>query len=891
MDADDAPEGTATRSATDCLDDSLLNTLVQGGLDDAAKQRAFEHLAACSNCDARLHRIEAASSGASHFATPLPKPSASAESFVKKQRERSYPYLGAAADGHPNDLGTFAGGLYRVLEWIDSGGTSDVFKAYDTKMESLVALKVLREPKDAKSPRKRGKKQSSARSHFEQEARSGFKLRAGNERLVGVIGSDTNHKPPYLVMDYVEGESLSTRIREAGENGLPADEAKQIIWEVAKGLALVHDQGWVHQDIKPQNIKLPAEGPPKIIDVGLAFEAGGSRSVPRGYTPEYASPEQLAGGEIGIPSDVYNLGVTLYELLTGQLPPRCSEHKTSTGCPAGCGSFTAGKEQMSRMPRPIRAICSKCLRAKPSERYASAREVVAAVESIGRFRRIALRVAAVLIPLIAIGGWVYTRYDKHQERQRAEAAEQHAIQLQAEDERTCNELDQVHGELADLILAERRHVPAVGGTFAIQQAETRKRQVVTRLRSLVTTLKARQQDNPKVAGKVRLAEAALAQAESRYSEVLSLLPKEEVEQLAAGATSASEFAYRACLLRGSALLATDQCAEALETFRRSLTLKPSDPAGIASIGFCLVKLGRDGEYESDINPLIALFEAKKGQPSTYATSVRWLAELYSMRAGWHYKGSRHLLALEDADRAIAVEKLLRERRIEPIYSPGLCTIHANRGNVLAELNRDEEALEAERAALEESIVATWSRPVEAYTVLSQTCQVLDQIMTRSFGAVRGRAVAARIYASTLMAITALQGGQVSVADQESEAATALADTHPCREHAGVYCLAFVIRMQVAQYLCANNLGEQAKKLGNPLLAFKLPSVAASAALRYASQVDVSIDSDKYLRLAAYFLLQAKLNEDFKAGQGTIVNKSKIGTSASPLWSLLIIPLS
>jgi eukaryotic-like serine/threonine-protein kinase len=208
-------------------------------------------------------------------------------------------------------LGTTLSGRYRLERRIGSGGMSTVYLATDEKLERSVAVKVMNQEVAT---------DSEQLERFRREARAVAQLNHVN--VVGVIdaGEDAGH--PYIVFEYVEGETLKDRIRREGP--LPIPEAVAYAIEIARALDAAHSHHIVHRDVKPQNVLIDAEsGAAKVTDFGIArtLEEEGLTSDGRVIgTTDYVAPEQAMGRPVTGQSDLYSLGIVLYEMLTGELP-------------------------------------------------------------------------------------------------------------------------------------------------------------------------------------------------------------------------------------------------------------------------------------------------------------------------------------------------------------------------------------------------------------------------------------------------------------------------------------------------------------------------------------------------------------------------------------------
>jgi serine/threonine-protein kinase len=207
-------------------------------------------------------------------------------------------------------IGAILSGRYRLEAKLGSGGMSTVYLASDETLERRVAVKVMhREMSD----------QPDQLERFRREARAVAQLSHPNVVAVIDAGEDGGH--PYIVFEYVEGETLKQRIDRLGR--LPVDEATAYAIEIGRGLAAAHARRMVHRDVKPQNVLIDPEGRAKVTDFGIArtLESDGLTKTGRVLgTTDYVSPEQAMGHGVDLRSDIYSLGVLLYEMLTGDVP-------------------------------------------------------------------------------------------------------------------------------------------------------------------------------------------------------------------------------------------------------------------------------------------------------------------------------------------------------------------------------------------------------------------------------------------------------------------------------------------------------------------------------------------------------------------------------------------
>jgi len=207
-------------------------------------------------------------------------------------------------------IGTVLSGRYKLEAKLGSGGMSTVYLAKDTTLDRPVAVKVMHREMS---------EQPDQLERFRQEARAVAKLSHPN--VVAVIDAGEDHGHPYIVFEYVEGETLKQLIGRVG--ALDPQEAIAYAIEVARGLTVAHGRNMVHRDIKPQNVLIDSEGRAKLTDFGISrqLEQDGMTATGRVLgTTDYVAPEQAMGHAVDPRSDLYSLGVVLYEMLVGQVP-------------------------------------------------------------------------------------------------------------------------------------------------------------------------------------------------------------------------------------------------------------------------------------------------------------------------------------------------------------------------------------------------------------------------------------------------------------------------------------------------------------------------------------------------------------------------------------------
>jgi serine/threonine-protein kinase len=262
---------------------------------------------------------------------------------------------------------TLVAGRYRLLGRLGSGGMADVWCAEDNMLDRRVALKFLHE---------RFAQDEQFVERFRREASSAAGLQHPN--VVSVFDRGTYEGSHYIAMEYVEGASLNDLI----ERGLSVPEAVEIVRQVLAAARYAHANGIVHRDLKPQNVLVDADGRARVTDFGIA-RAGASEITQTGSvlgTAQYLSPEQAQGLPVTAASDIYSIGVMLYEALTGRVPFEAES------------PVSVALKQVSERPRPpselnpsvsraLDAVVLKALAKDPSNRFASADEFLAALDA------------------------------------------------------------------------------------------------------------------------------------------------------------------------------------------------------------------------------------------------------------------------------------------------------------------------------------------------------------------------------------------------------------------------------------------------------------------------------------------------------------------------------
>jgi len=260
--------------------------------------------------------------------------------------------------------GMFISDRYEIIDKVGSGGMADVYKARDHRLNRFVAIKVLK-PEYSND--------KSFVNKFRGEAQSAAGLSHPNIVNVYDVGDDGGLY--YIVMELVEGITLKRFIEKKGK--LEVKEAVGIAIQIAQGLEAAHDNRIIHRDIKPQNIIISRDGKVKVTDFGIA-KATNSNTITSNAmgSVHYLSPEQARGGYSDEKSDIYSLGVTMYEMLSGKVP-FAGDNTVSVALLHIQGEAMPLRELDPAIPLSVDKIVQKCMQKRPEKRYHSASELIA----------------------------------------------------------------------------------------------------------------------------------------------------------------------------------------------------------------------------------------------------------------------------------------------------------------------------------------------------------------------------------------------------------------------------------------------------------------------------------------------------------------------------------
>jgi serine/threonine-protein kinase len=272
-------------------------------------------------------------------------------------------------------LGTTLNGRYRLEARIGAGGMSTVYRALDETLQRQVAIKLMN--REVASD-------SDQLERFRREARAVAQL--SHAHIVGVIDAgddqDPAHPRPYIVFEYVEGETLKERIRRVGR--LPIAEAVAYAIEIARALGAAHARHIVHRDVKPQNVLIDEEGSAKVTDFGIARTLDEEGLTADGRvlgTTDYVSPEQALGQPVTGQSDLYSLGIVLYEMLTGEVPFK-GENQVAVAMKHVREMLPDVQSKRPEVSAALAAVVDNATAKLLEDRYADDAELIADLEDV-----------------------------------------------------------------------------------------------------------------------------------------------------------------------------------------------------------------------------------------------------------------------------------------------------------------------------------------------------------------------------------------------------------------------------------------------------------------------------------------------------------------------------
>jgi eukaryotic-like serine/threonine-protein kinase len=255
-------------------------------------------------------------------------------------------------------------GEYRLVDFLGAGGMGEVYRAVHMRLGRVVAVKVLTQAH--RTPR--------LMERFYNEAQ--IQARLNHPRIATLFDFIEANATPCIVMEFINGQTLDEYISSMG--ALPVEDALRIFYALVEAIAYIHENGIVHRDIKANNIKITSTGEVKVLDFGIAKAVSSPQLTAMGDvigTLQYLSPEQIKGGVADERSDIWALGVLLYEMVSGQVPfaaqtlGRLCEQISKV-------DYQAASTFNPSLPKEVEAVISRCLRKNPAARYQSTREIL-----------------------------------------------------------------------------------------------------------------------------------------------------------------------------------------------------------------------------------------------------------------------------------------------------------------------------------------------------------------------------------------------------------------------------------------------------------------------------------------------------------------------------------
>jgi eukaryotic-like serine/threonine-protein kinase len=267
--------------------------------------------------------------------------------------------------------GQLLAGRYELQDVAGSGGMSSVYRARDTVLERMVAIKILHD---------HFSDDPEYVERFRREARALAQLNHPN--IVTVIDRGEFEGRQFIVFEHIEGENLKELIEREGQ--LPVDRALALVHQVARGLAFAHDHDVVHRDVKPHNVLIDEDGVAKVTDFGIARSleptAGLTETGTLLGTSEYIAPEQASGARVDERSDQYSLAVVLYELLTGE-PPYTGDNFMAVAMKHIQEPVPSVRDARPAVSPRLDAIIARAMAKRPEDRFPSTEAMMAALEA------------------------------------------------------------------------------------------------------------------------------------------------------------------------------------------------------------------------------------------------------------------------------------------------------------------------------------------------------------------------------------------------------------------------------------------------------------------------------------------------------------------------------
>ena len=495
-------------------------------------------------------------------------------------------------------------GQYEILEHVADGAMGEVFKARDLHLDRTVALKFL--PTDLSGD-------PSAQEYFLQEARAVAQLDHPNVATIYETGKTAGGRI-FLALAFYEGETLRQKLK---RGPLPLSDALDIARQIARGLAAAHRRQIVHRDIKPANVVVLPDGTVKILDFGLA-QMKGTTTLPRRSsstgTPAYRSPEQTQGEDVDLRSDLWALGVVLYEMVTGRVP------------------FSGGDEQavmssilnqppppLDGLPAELSAVIDRSLEKDAAKRYQTAEEIEADLEGISPWRLPWRWIAAALAVIVALGlaGSLWYRWEHRWDF--SPEVEQYVVQgdrqeWRGDTERILGNAEQAYRNALDLDEENPVVMAYLAALLVRIQAQFPTQERLKEIRELTDRAVALAPDHPMpwvAKAKLLLYEEKPKEAEQaartaidrgpefdrgytvRGEALMELGKKDEGLEVIKRGTEVGEGYLRARLVYGIRLKQAGQYNEAAVELGKVLKLDPDHPSALHNLGEVYREMGSE----------------------------------------------------------------------------------------------------------------------------------------------------------------------------------------------------------------------------------------------------------------------------------------------------------
>ena len=270
-------------------------------------------------------------------------------------------------------------GRYKIQQVLGRGAMGTVYRAYDPKIDRVVAIKTITIPGVVAN------EVDEYCQRFVREARAAGKLSHPGVVTIYDVGEQVGTHAPYIVMEYIEGATLDSLISNSADRPIPG--TLDLVKQVAEALDYAHSQGIVHRDIKPANIIVTPDSRAKITDFGIARLAVTQLTMPGEAigTPSYMSPEQITGEQLDGRSDLFSLGIILYSMLAGQ-KPFTGENATSVMFNITYKEPLALTQLNPSLDPQLNHVIERALAKRPTDRYQSGREFANDLENLGQGR-------------------------------------------------------------------------------------------------------------------------------------------------------------------------------------------------------------------------------------------------------------------------------------------------------------------------------------------------------------------------------------------------------------------------------------------------------------------------------------------------------------------------